>query len=257
MRSPVEKSKSSELNSQRSRGTPSKGALGACRPGYEKRHKVELYLTAGNPVLAGDLQVLVSEDGIRRVVAGDKGVEKRVGVRVAPRVEIFDDRFERQFLIVQREAELVPSSTQQITKCRNSFKTRADGKRVDRHAQHLLKSRVPAIRKAGAGAEVLRARVEMDEQMEDRLDPGKACYAFARASLAEFGPERFRNRVADLRSFEASMTSQTAVRGKRRWRRTTRQFFAPIVELMVPGAGADHFSLPEREIGELCGLRFG
>ena len=153
-------------------------------PGYKERREVELDLTAGSPVLTGNLQPLVSEGGIRRVVAGNKGIEKRVVVRVASRVEIFDDNFKRQLLIIQCEAEPVLRSAQQVAKRRNPFKMCADGKRVDHHAQHFVKSRVPAIGKARASAEIVRAGVKVDEQMKDCLYPGKSCHAFARASLA-------------------------------------------------------------------------
>ena len=58
-------------------------------PWYEKRHKVELYLAAGDAVLAGDLQALVCEVWIRGIVAGDKSVEERVAVWIALRVDDF------------------------------------------------------------------------------------------------------------------------------------------------------------------------
>ena len=59
---------------------------------------------------------MVREAGIGRVAASNKGIEKRVAIRVASRVEIFDHNLKRQLLIIQREAEPFLRSAQQVAK---------------------------------------------------------------------------------------------------------------------------------------------
>ncbi len=83
-----------ELPKDEGRWRTRRGIRGIPLRRHEQRHQIELDLTTGNRVLAGDRELIGLKMRKNIFVSSDAGIEKRISVCVAMRVDLLDNTLE-------------------------------------------------------------------------------------------------------------------------------------------------------------------